>query len=226
MRIIRRKMWKKLTLHRILHYKQLCDAECLLKIKQNSSRQYAFEYMKLNSGKFVNIKSLLEYCRKRNIENGGTGYGDNSRYFEQLRRDKLPLQWIEVRKGREKWVKFCPNLRDHHEYNLRHRHKEDSFAKETISERLKIANYRCELTGIPVQDCKTDADHWIPKEKGGESTLENCVILASPLNTSKNKHLPIEWFMKSILTNFVNLCKRVGIWESAKEQLIEFIKQN
>jgi hypothetical protein len=107
MRIIRRKMWKKLTLHRILHYKQLCDAECLLKIKQNSSRQYAFEYMKLNSGKFVNIKSLLEYCRKRNIENGGTGYGDNSRYFEQLRRDKLPCNGLKFVKEEKNGLNFA-----------------------------------------------------------------------------------------------------------------------
>ena len=221
--------WKKMTLHRILHYHLLCKAEEQLKVKSGSVK-YAFEYMKLHAGKFVKQGDLLLYCDKRRCEDthgAKKNFKDNSRAIEILRKDKLPLRWTEVKKDGELWFKYTPWIKDifADEIHEKHKYKVDSFTKPLIQERMTLAEFRCELTGIPVNTCKADADHFIPREKGGMSILENCVILASPINTSKNKKMPIEWFCESILTNFLNLSKRVGIEKEAKEKLIQFIQE-
>lgn len=221
--------WKKITiLHRLKHYQLLCQAEKELKLKTGSVK-YAFEYMKKHAGQFVKQGDLLAYCDKRRCEDTHgekKNFKDNSRAIEILRKDKLPLRWTEVKKDGELWFKYTPWIKDTFtdEIHEKHKYKIDSFAKTIIQERLARAEYRCELTGIPVNTCKADADHFIPREKGGMSVIENCVILASPINTSKNKKMPVDWFCESILSNFLILTKRVGIQDEAKEKLIQFIQ--
>lgn len=225
----RHPMWRKTTLHRLLHYNQLCQAEARLHIKKGQLK-YAFEYMKQNAGKFVKQGDLLMYCDKRRSEdtNGAqNNFKDNSRAIESLRKDKLPLEWIEVKKGKELWFKYCPDAKERYTEDVieKHMYKKDSFTNDQIRSRIELAGHRCEITGIPVDLCKTDADHFIPREKGGLSILENCVILSSHLNTSKNSKMPVDWFSESILRNFLHICNRVGIVEEAKSSLISFIQK-
>ena len=35
---------------------------------------------------------------------------------------------------------------------------------------------------------------------------------------------PIKWFIDLLLTNFLNICKRTGILEKARNEIIEFTK--
>lgn len=228
LKICKKIFWKKPTPHSVRHYAVLCQAERELKLKTGSVK-YAFEYMKKNAGKFVKQGDLLLYCDSRRCEDTKgekKNFKDNSRAIEILRKDKLPLRWTEIKKDGELWFKYTPWIKEifTDEIHEKHKYKVDSFTKTLIQERMTIAEYRCELTGIPVNTCKADADHFIPREKGGMSVIENCVILASPINTSKNKKMPIEWFCESILTNFLNICKRVGILDDAKKRIIEFVQ--
>ena len=90
--------------------------------------------------------------------------------------------------------------------------------------KTKNSNYKCELTGLPVTEGHLAADHWIPKESGGKSDPGNCVILNKLMNEKKNKHDPIDWFCKFLLTNFLNICKKTGMdLEIVKDKLINFI---
>ena len=41
----------------------------------------------------------------------------------------------------------------------------------------------------------------------------------------KNKKLPIEWFCETLLTNFMTICRNVGILEECKNQLVKFIQE-
>jgi hypothetical protein len=36
--------------------------------------------------------------------------------------------------------------------------------------------------------------------------------------------MPIEWFCETLLTNFMKICKDVGILEECKEKIINFVK--
>jgi hypothetical protein len=64
----------------------------------------------------------------------------------------------------------------------------------------------------------------MPKEKGGLSDETNCIIINKILNEKKNKKMPIEWFCETLLTNFMNICRSVGILKECKEKLIKFIE--
>jgi hypothetical protein len=45
------------------------------------------------------------------------------------------------------------------------------------------------------------------------------------MNEKKNKKMPIEWFCETILTNFMTICKHVGILQECKEKIIKFIQE-
>ena len=187
---------------------------------------YAFEYLKRNLNKYVRVKDVQEYCNKRTQEETGQPLGDPPRAFEILRKDKLPLEWTEVRYKKNKYVKYAPHIKDKicEQIIDNHKHKSEGFARNIIDEKLKLSNYKCCITGIPQDNGELAADHFIPKEKGGLSDETNCIIINKILNEKKNKKMPIEWFCESLLTNFMNICKRVGIIEECKQKIIKFVK--
>jgi 5-methylcytosine-specific restriction endonuclease McrA len=115
--------------------------------------------------------------------------------------------------------KICSQIIDNH------KHKNNSFSKSIIDEKLKLSNYKCCITGIPQDNGNLAADHFIPKEKGGLSDYNNCIIINKILNEKKNKKLPIEWFCETLLTNFLNICKNIGILEECKDKIIKFIQE-
>jgi hypothetical protein len=211
-----------------IHLAQLCEAERKMGIKRGQ-KKYAFEYMKLNAGKFVKQGDMLSYCDSRRCEdtNGKSkNFKDNSRAIEQMRKDKLPLEWDEVYVDGELWFRYDPSIKEKYgdEIVNQHAHKTDTFSPDIIKSKLHENNHRCEITGIPFRESKdANADHFIPREKGGLSLKDNCVMLNAHLNTSKNKKMPVEWFCKSLLANFLNICRRLGMIEGAKDEIIQYI---
>lgn len=188
---------------------------------------YAMEYLKLHPNEFVRIKDVQQYCNERHQQKTGEPLGDPPRAFEMLRKNKLPSEWSEkYDEKNNKYVKYAPHLKSKicTEILDTHKHKSDSFSNDIIEEKLKLSNYKCCITGIPQDNGGLAADHFIPKEKGGESVANNCIIINKILNEKKNKKFPIEWFCETLLTNFMTICKNVGILEECKNKLIKFIQ--
>jgi 5-methylcytosine-specific restriction endonuclease McrA len=211
----------------ILHLSQIEEIEKQLKPKKNSYRYFVIEYLKLNAGKYVGVSDVQAYCSQQKLACDGKSFGDPSRGFEILRRDVLPLQWDEYKSGNRLFVRFNPLKKEAFitEIAEAHKHRSDGFSKETINAKLQECGYKCALTGLPQSEGKLAADHFLPKEKGGKSEPQNCVILNKILNEQKNNLPPVEWFTKSLLTNFINLTQSAGMdLESVKSQLISFIQ--
>jgi 5-methylcytosine-specific restriction endonuclease McrA len=212
-------------LRKLIHWKQLDDAEKKIGVKRGANF-YAFQYMKLNAGKYVKIKDVSEYANKKTQEKTGSSLGDPPRSFEILRKDKLPLEWHYITYKKNKWVIYSPNIKKDVEQKIidAHKHKGDSFSASIILQQMELSNHKCCITGIPAYNGDLAADHFIPKEKGGESVIDNCVIINKILNEKKNNKMPIEWFCESLLSNFMAICRRTGILQECKEKLIEFIQ--
>lgn len=215
-------------LRKIIYFKHINNAIKKCNIRKGANL-YALEYLKLpyNVNKYVRCKDVQEYCNKRTQEETGHPLGDPPRAFEILRKDKLPLEWSEIKYKKNKYVKYTPHIKDKicNEIVNNHKHKNEGFNKSIIEEKLKISNYKCSITGIPQDNGDLAADHFIPKEKGGLSNYENCIIINKILNEKKNNKMPVEWFCETILTNFMNICKSVGLLEECKKKIITFIQE-
>lgn len=203
---------------KILYLSKLILAEQKLRIRNNSQLYYVFQYLRSpnNLNKFIKQGDLLKFCDdKRNQFTNGEkpNYKDNSRAVESLRKNKLPLEWIEIKKKGELYFKYCPENKQFVSNDIieRNRYKNVGFSKELINSKLEECNYLCEITGLPSAQGQLAADHFIPKEKGGLNNKNNCIIINKILNEKKNNHDPVAWFCKSILTNFINICKRTGM---------------
>ena len=205
--------------------------EAIEKYKFKGQKQYAFEYILKHPTKMVKQGDLLAYCDKRRCEdtNGKKpNFKDNSRGIESLRKDRIPNSWKEKKVDGELYFIYLPELKEliTDEIIENTKHKNDGFSNEILESKLKDSNYKCEITGLPVSEGHLAGDHWKPKEGGGKSNIENCVILNKILNEKKNKHDPIVWFCKHLLTNFLNICKRTGMdLETVKAKLINFIQE-
>ena len=212
-------------LHKMINLKELDDAKEKCKIKRGANL-YAFEFLKQNANKYVKLKDVQEYCNNRNKQETGCPLGDPPRAFEILRKDKLPLEWSEIQYKKIKYVKYMPRLKEKICSKIidTHKYKKDTFSTPIIEKKLEESNYKCCITGIPQDNGDLAADHFIPKEKGGLSDYNNCIIINKVLNEKKNNNLPIEWFCKTLLTNFIMICKKVGILEECKQKLIKFIQ--
>jgi hypothetical protein len=165
-------------LYKIIYWKQIENAIKKCKIKKGANL-YAFEYLKLHLNKYVRIKDVQEYCNFRNKQETGHPLGDPPRAFEVLRKDKLPLEWSEIQYKKNKYVKYTPYIKDKFCTKIidNHKHKNNSFNKNIIEKKIKLSNYKCSITGIPQNNGDLAADHFIPKEKGGLSDYNNCVII-------------------------------------------------
>ena len=169
---------------------------------------------------WVSVSEISNYCSDKRNKDIGKFFGDPPRRFEQFRKDQTPGYWEEKKNGANKLVKFKIPIEEEIIVS-----KDHGFAKDLQDKRLKESNNMCEITGLPFTEGKLACDHWYPKEKGGQSSEKNCVILNKILNEKKNNHLPEDWFCKHLLTNFLNICKRFGDIENVKIKLIKFIQE-
>jgi len=199
--------------------------------KFRGQKAYAIEYMLKYPTKIIKQGDLLYYCdKRRNEDTGGNkpNFKDNSRGIEFLRKNIAPICWIEKRLNGELYFMYLPELKELFTDQIikNTKYKNEGFSKEILLLKLKNCNYKCELTGISKSDGDLAGDHWNPKESGGTSNIENCIIMNKILNEKKNKHEPVSWFCKSLLTNFLNICKRTEMdLETVKKKLINFIQE-
>lgn len=207
-------------------YTELIETQNTLRV--NSANWFAFEFMAKYPGEYVLCKEVQEHCSLRNKEVKGEILGDPPRAFELCRKNVMPLDWSEVQVGRYKLVRYTPEKRQNATESIveQTKHRNDGFTSSLIKKKLEECGYKCEITGLPMSDGKLAADHFQPKEQGGQSIESNCVILNKILNEKKSNHEPIEWFCKTLLTNFLVICKRVGgteMLESCKSRIISFV---
>lgn len=215
-------------LKKFIQISKLENAKQRLRIRKNSQKAFAFEYMMQRPGKFVKQSDLIAYCDKRRKEvtkGEYECYADNSRGIEGLRKDCLPLEWIEVHRPDGLWFKYCFEMRDAADEVVLSaaNNRKKGFTKTIIDQALARANRRCEITGIPIEDGGIAADHFVPRESGADSSDQNCVILNKILNEKKNNTPPVEWFCENLLTNFLNICKRVGL-DDPRPKIIKFLQ--
>ena len=191
--------------------------------------QYAIEYLLKpeNINKFVKQYDVIQYTDYRRTQdtNGKEkGYKDGSRAIESMRKDQYPCMWIETKKNKDLYFKFAPWNKDFVNSTITtNTNRKESFSGAVIVQKLEETKYTCEITGLSESEGGLAGDHWLPKEKGGKSDKENCVILNKILNEKKNNHMPIHWFCKTLLTNFMNVCKRTNMLKESKEELKKFI---
>jgi hypothetical protein len=209
-------------LYKIILFKNIEISIKKLNLKKGA-KLYSLEYIKKNLNKYVKIKDVQEYCNQRTKQETGHPLGDPSRSFEILRKENLPLDWNEIIYKKIKYVKYNP-LKKIKICSGIINSQDNKFTKFIVQQKLKICNYKCSITGIPQKNGDLSADHFIPKEKGGKNNIENCIIINKILNEKKNKKMPIEWFCETLLFNFMNICKNVGILNECKIKLIKFIE--
>jgi hypothetical protein len=216
---------KQRILKKMLHWKQLDLAEKKVNAKKGANK-YAFEFMKMNAGKFVRVKDVQEYCSEQHKKHTGRVFGDPPRSFEILRKDKLPLEWDEFKIGNEKFVKYAPHKKQQYSQEILNAHstRKDGFSKKVIDEKLEQYGYKCAITGLPISEGALAADHWIPKEQGGKSEPGNCVILNKVLNEKKNNMMPIQWFCEGPMKNFMNVCISAGMdKEQVRQEMMKYL---
>jgi hypothetical protein len=212
------------VLRKILYRIKIRYAEKESGVKSGANKD-AFQYLWDNPDVFVSVSNVQDYCSQQSKIIKGKPLGDPSRAFEILRKDKLPLQWLETTIKGRKYVKYFPELKERYTseiYNSQINRK-DSFPRHVIDAKLNECNRKCAITGLPESEGKLAADHWNPKEKGGLSEPKNCVILNKHLNEKKNNMTPVEWFI-GLVTNFINVCITTGMdKEKVKSDLIQMI---
>jgi hypothetical protein len=214
-------------LRKVLHWKQLDYGEKKANVKKGANK-YAFEFMRMNVGKFVRLVDVQDYSSEQRKKAVGRALGDPPRSFEILRKDRLPLEWEEFEAGGYKYVKYSPHKKFEHTEKIvdAHKNRKDGFSKQVITEKLEHYGYKCAITGLPVSEGALAADHWIPKEKGGLSVPGNCVILNKVLNEKKNNMMPVEWFMTGPMENFMKACVAAGMdKESVKAELMRALEK-
>jgi hypothetical protein len=193
----------------------------------NTANWFAFDFMSRYPGEYVLLKDVQEYCSNCYKKVHGEILGDPPRAFEICRKNIFPLAWEEAKVSKYKLVRFNPDRIEEINENIveESKHKSNNFPREMIEKKLKENNYKCEFTGLPNTEGGLAADHFIPKEKGGQSIETNLIIINKVLNEKKNNTPPVEWFCKSILTNFLNICKKTGILNTdTKKTLMDFIE--
>ena len=200
------------------------------KFKPNTQKYFAVEYMLLYPTRVIQQGDVLYYCDKRRCEttNGvHCNYKDNSRAIESMRKDKFPLCWYEKIVNNELYFMYIPELKQLANDAIINeaKHKCDSFTKDIITQRVNQSNHKCELTGLSAGVSKLACDHFIPKNKGGLSTIDNCVVLNKVINEHKNKNEPIQWFCSTFMFNFMSLCKRAGILQQCKKEIKDYISK-
>lgn len=200
--------------------------------KQGTLKYYNKEFLKTKHyDQFWSQPEASSYCNAKVIIDGGVGwynksyggkgkgktnpdgtptsFGDPGRELEQIRTEKYEGCWDN--KTGEKAGPFRLNIKHYQSYTGST--KSHSFSDEIKTIVTKRSGGKCELCG---HKGRTEIDHFIPKEKGGGSTLENANVLCQRCNDRKCNKNP-EQFMKEEVNRFFNYYKERGMEEQLRQ---------
>ncbi len=147
-----------------------------------------------------------EFCNKRVASDGGVGwntkkgakkhpdgspaiYGDPGREVESFRQEYLE-GCFDNQTGQAAGP-FRLNIGKYNSY--KGPTKCHGFSDKIKKEVLKQAKGKCELCGFKG---KLEVDHFVPKEKGGESTIENANALCGRCNDRKCNKEPTKFMLE------------------------------
>lgn len=149
------------------------------------------------------------FCNAKVVEDGGVGwhtnkgpkknpdgtpatFGDPGRTLEKIRTEIFDDCW-DYQNGKTEGP-FRLNLEKYKHYTGST--KCHSFSENDKNKILKRANGKCELCKYRG---KLEVDHFLPKEKGGKSCLENGNALCSRCNDRKCNKDPLEFMLEEYL---------------------------
>jgi hypothetical protein len=148
----------------------------------------------------------IEYCNKEVVKAGGVGwntsnggrknpdgfaaaFGDPGRTLEKFRQEKYDGCWDNESEKPE--GPFRLNIQKYELYTGPT--KCHSFGEKIKKAIKKRCGGKCELCGYKG---RTEIDHFIPKEKGGSSTMENANALCSRCNDRKCAKQPSDFMIE------------------------------
>jgi hypothetical protein len=148
---------------------------------------------------------------KRNSDGTPANFGDGGRQIEMIRKEKFEGCWDEKKGEGNPLFRF--NMEKYETFVKEGgQTKCHSFTSKIKKAILKRAGNKCELCG---HKGKPEIDHFIPKEKGGPSTMENANALCSRCNDRKCNKEP-NAFMKEEIDRLYNYFKERGMEEDVK----------
>lgn len=177
---------------------------------------YFKEFLKTQYGKFWYQPQAKAYNNKRVKEDGGVewhnkshggkgkgktdgdgkpqDFGDPGRTLEEFRTERTEGIW-DNQTGKPAGP-FRLNIKKYKEFIVgggpTKCHSFTNVIKKTVKKRAKG---RCELCG---HKGKCEVDHFIPKQKGGTSTIDNANYLCSRCNDRKCAKLPEEFVVEEM----------------------------
>ena len=151
---------------------------------------------------------------KKNKDGTPRVFGDGGRSIEAFRNEEYEGCFDLV--GTGKAGPYILNIQKYMEYSGPT--KCHGFSKEIIAEVKGRSGNKCELCG---HKGRTEIDHFIPKEKGGESILSNANALCGRCNDRKCNIAPND-FMEKELTRQLSYYKNMGM---EKEHIAEILRK-
>jgi len=209
------------------------DMRKVAKCRKGGLPNYFYDFLKtLKHDEFWTQPQATSYCNNQVEKDGGvmwwvakrngigmrnsdgtpTNFGDPGRSLETIRREKFEGCWDEE-KGEGNPL-FRLNMDKYDKFVLEGgQTKCHSFPEKIKKAIRKRCGGKCELCG---HKGAIEIDHFIPREKGGPSTMENANALCSRCNDRKCNKDPTD-FMKEEFDRQYNYWKERGMEDSFKE---------
>ena len=155
-----------------------------------------FEYFKDNPKKDIQHTEVVDWSTSEWEKRTGEVLRDPDRAIRKMHQEGI---LIKVKKG---VYRYDPDL-------VQKRELED-FTTKQREEIFKHDNYRCVICGLGLKDgLEIQADHIIPKDKGGKAIIENGQTLCSIHNFRKKNYNQTE-SGKRMFIHLYELSKKIG----------------
>ena len=177
---------------------------------QPQAVEYAKEKVREDGG----VDWNTEGGAKKNPDGSVSVYGDAGRTVERIRREDFENCWDTNGDSKEGPFRLNANSIANYNGSTKGHHFSEKIKKEVI----RRSGGKCELCG---HKGKVEIDHIMPREKGGESVLENANALCGRCNDRKCNKLP-DSFAREELQRILRWVKERGIDQQAL--LKEFIQ--
>jgi hypothetical protein len=193
--------------------------------KPGTLKYYFKLFLILKKDKYWTQPQAIEFCNNKVLEDGGvkwysnkgpkinpdgtlSTFGDPGRTLEKIRTEEFENCFdshLDNREGPfrlniDKYKKYTGSTKNH------------IFSKKIKNEIKKRSNNKCELCG---HKGTLEFDHFIPKEKGGKSIIENASYLCSRCNDKKCNKEPTK-FMIEVLSKQMDYFIMMGLENELK----------